>query len=418
MKKGRSRTWVRRCYLAFVFCAFASWVYTLFQIFGVNHDKNRSIKNSKHFLERGSNIPLPQNSIRLHELQELVRLDHIPETKGQKFFLTICVITFDRPKSLKRLLNSLLQAKYFDHSVDLTFSIDTANQKDSNKTEKVLELAHGVRWPYGKKKIRRRQRHGGLVTAVIESWYPVYDNEFYLFAEDDIELSPLWYEWASAAIEKYRIRSKFLKFSGSIAGISLYTNRLLETVWPYQIRHIRDITNSTAVLYQLPCSWGGIYFPEHWKMFREYALLRSNAVKNVLLEHSTTNGWEKSWVKYMHELLYLQSWTLLYPNFPDEMSFATNHIEPGVHIDKKRSVKDREKYTVPLLDSGNNGLVTSNQFPHLSEIPIFDMFLRRHTFRSIQLLVRRVMHRKSIVCKEGKRDCLSKIIKFVQRREL
>ena len=118
----------------------------------------------------------------------------------------------------------------------------------------------------------------------------------------------------------------------------------------------------------------------------------------------------------MHELLYLQSWTLLYPNFPGEMSFATNHIEPGVHIDKKRSVADRKKYTVPLFDAGNNNLVNLKYFPDLSEIPIFDMFLRRHTFGSIQLLVRRVLHRKNIVCKEGKRDCLSKIIKFVQRQ--
>ena len=139
MKDGRNRKWARRWCLAFVFCAFALWVYNLFQILGMNHDKNRSIKNSRDFLEDRLNIPLPQNNIPLYDLQKLVHLDHIPETTAQNFFLTICVITFDRPQSLKRLLNSLLQAQYFDHSVDLLFSIDTANGKDSKETEKVLE---------------------------------------------------------------------------------------------------------------------------------------------------------------------------------------------------------------------------------------------------------------------------------------
>jgi hypothetical protein len=352
------------------------------------------------------------NDISLYSLQEKLKLDHIPETSTQKYFVTICIITFDRPKSLKRLLDSLLSANYYQHSVDLMFSIDTKDGKDSLATKEVQNFAHRFRWPYGKKIIRRRQRHGGLVTAVIESWYPMYDNEFYLFAEDDIELSPAWYQWAMLAIGKYRFDSKYLKFSGTIAGISLYTNRLLETVWPYQIRHIRDMTNSSAILYQLPCSWGGIYFPEHWKIFREYALLRSKVVNNILLEHSTTNGWTNSWVKFMHELMYLKSWTLLYPNFPSEESFATNHIEPGVHIDKERSLKDKGKYTVPLFTAERSELRFFKILPKLSDIPIFDMFLRRHTFHSFGLLVRRILHRKNILCKSGQLNCVDKVMEF------
>ena len=387
-------------------------MYVLRQMVSLLFKTKAIVKSSTRSANRISNVQLPTNDISLYNLQQKVKLDHIPETSTQKFFVTICIITFDRPESLKRLLDSLVLANYFLHSVDLLFSIDTRDGVDSLATKEVQNLARQFRWPYGKKKIRRRQRHGGLVTAVMESWYPMYDNEFYLFAEDDIELSPLWYQWAIATINKYRISHKFLKFSGTIAGISLYTNRLLETVWPYQIRHIRDVTNSSAILYQLPCSWGGIYFPEHWKIFREFAFLRSNDVNNILLEHSTTNGWTKSWVKFMHELMYLKSWTLLYPNFPGEESFATNHIEPGVHIDKKRSMEDKGKYTVPLLTNERGKLNFGKILPHLSDIPIFDMFLRRHTFHSFGLLVRRVLHRKNILCKSDQLKCLDKLIEF------
>ena len=48
--------------------------------------------------------------------------------------------------------------------------------------------------------------------------------------------------------------------------------------------------------------------------------------------YSATNGWSTSWKKFLIELCFLRGWVVLYPNFYNQTSFSTNHLEPGEHI--------------------------------------------------------------------------------------
>lgn len=51
---------------------------------------------------------------------------------------------------------------------------------------------------------------------------------------------------------------------------------------------------------------------------------------------SYTNGWSGSWVKWYYEMAYLKGWYMVYPNFPNERSFSTNHADVGVHVSSEQ----------------------------------------------------------------------------------
>ncbi len=59
-------------------------------------------------------------------------------------------------------------------------------------------------WPHGSTFVHHRIVHGGLLVAVVESWYPHGNHSYGLVLEDDIELSPLWYAWVKMTLLKYR----------------------------------------------------------------------------------------------------------------------------------------------------------------------------------------------------------------------
>ena len=122
-------------------------------------------------------------------------------------------------------------------------------------------------------------------------------------------------------------------------------------------------------LQQLPCSWGALFFPQPWHAFHSYMRRRMldeapaviipksgepsarclrteddasactstffrwirilTLTLTLTLTSAATNGWKTSWKKFLIELSYLEGYVVLYPNFPNQSSFSTNHLEPG-----------------------------------------------------------------------------------------
>ncbi len=65
---------------------------------------------------------------------------------------------------------------------------------------------------------------------------------------------------------------------------------------------------------------------------------------------SASNDWDLSWKRMYIEWLYLTKNVVLYPNFRNQTSFSTNHLEAGVHIGTPGSLVHRpQDYTVPLF---------------------------------------------------------------------
>ena len=110
----------------------------------------------------------------------------------------ISIITNNRPHSLLRLLRSLENARYFGDTLDLRLNMEESADPITK------QLAADLRWEHGTVFLHHRIAHGGLLTAVLESWYPRSNDSYGLILEDDIEVSPLFYAWLKLALLRYR----------------------------------------------------------------------------------------------------------------------------------------------------------------------------------------------------------------------
>lgn len=112
--------------------------------------------------------------------------------------IDLVVITNDRPASLERLLQSIQSAVYFGDGLSLQVNVEQTAD-DSTKAQ-----VHSLSWRHGPLVIRHRVLLGGLLPAVVESWYPSSNNSYAVLLEDDVELSPMFYAWVKMTILRYR----------------------------------------------------------------------------------------------------------------------------------------------------------------------------------------------------------------------
>nr|CAD1820861.1 unnamed protein product [Ananas comosus var. bracteatus] len=302
-----------------------------------------------------------------------------------KMRISVNVITQNRAASLGRLLRSLQNAYYLGDEVPLSFNMD------SGVDEATLKAVGSLRWAHGPKVVRRRIIQGGLIRAVSESWYPADDDDFGLLLEDDIEVSPYYYLWIKYALLSYRYDPA--ASLPELSSVSLYTPRLVEVVkerprWN-ATDFFRKIHPNTPYLHQLPCSWGAVFFPEHWREFYAYMSARftEDAKQNpVQIPKSRTNGWQASWKKFLIDMMYLRGYVALYPNFPDQASFSTNHMEPGAHISAKDNALShrREDFEVPLVRHDFARLLPAGKMPPASKLPVLNLFNQPVSLRALK----------------------------------
>ena len=67
-----------------------------------------------------------------------------------------------------------------------------------------LKVVEDFKWLHGSISIHHRIIHGGLLPAVVESWYPSSNDSYAVILEDDVELSPLFYAWLKMCLLTYR----------------------------------------------------------------------------------------------------------------------------------------------------------------------------------------------------------------------
>ncbi|KAL6911319.1 hypothetical protein ACP4OV_000124 [Aristida adscensionis] len=289
--------------------------------------------------------------------------------------ISVNIITQNRVKSLNRLLASLRGAYYLGDEVPISFNMD------SRVDAATLRAVSAFEWPHGPKTLRRRIIQGGLIRAVSESWYPASDDDYGLLLEDDIEVSPFYYLWVKYALLAYRYDPGVSL--PELSSISLYTPRLVEVVkerpkWN-ATAFFRKVHPNTPYLHQLPCSWGAVFFPKHWREFYAYMAARftEDAKSNpVQIPRSRTNGWQASWKKFLIDMMYLRGYVSLYPNFPNQSSFSTNHMEPGAHISAKGNVlrHDKNDFEVPLVAGDFAPLLPAGRMPPASKLPVLNLF--------------------------------------------
>ncbi|CAN8072239.1 unnamed protein product [Agarophyton chilense] len=253
------------------------------------------------------------------------------------------VITMDREKSLKRLLNSLELANYGEDHVDLDIWID--RPKDGNIHEGVLQVSREVNWNHGTKFIHKRIVNAGLYQQWIYTWNITEETtEFAVILEDDLEVSPAFYQWLRVARAAY----------AQDADVGAFTLQR-PTLRPKQIKGVASgvlkiPVEHTVFKYKLLGTWGFAPQRDQWVEFRNWFEEKRARNENPYVKGLMTTDWYKSqevdgfaptmwsqwWIKFVEEKGYFT----VTANLPDGTTLAANWREAGLHYSKTKPRTD------------------------------------------------------------------------------
>jgi len=222
----------------------------------------------------------------------------------------IVVAAYNRAASLSRLLASLSNA-FYTKNTKLIISIDKSNNDD------VLEIASEFLWQHGEKEIIAHKKNLGLRKHILKCGDLTNLYESVVILEDDLYVSPYFYQYASHAINYYQDEK-------SVAGVSLYSNSFNHTA---QLPFTPLLDGHDIYFMQLAASWGQAWTRSQWGLFKawydqEPILIDIKDIPKNILEWPET-----SWLKYFNAYLILKNKFFVFPR----QSFTTNFSDTGTH---------------------------------------------------------------------------------------
>ena len=236
---------------------------------------------------------------------------------------TIVVIAYNRPESLTRLLRSLTTAHLPDNiKVRLVISIDGGGDA------KTIEVARGFLWAHGDKVVIERDQNLGLKEHVLQCGDISQDYGSVILLEDDLVVSRAFYDFTCQALAYYAADER-------IAGISLYSQRLNETVGCI----FEPVNNGCSVfLSRMPSSWGQAFTASQWRLFRDWLKNREIFSDSSEIPNNIRQWPESSWKKFFCDyMIHSQRW-FIYPY----VSYTTNFGDVGRHHARKSTIAQVE----------------------------------------------------------------------------
>ena len=227
--------------------------------------------------------------------------------------IAVVVVTYNRKNSLMRLLNSLSKA-YYNDEVSLIISID------KSKTDEVELFADQYEWTFGPKIVKKHEENLGLKKHILSvgNWLDEYDAIIVL--EDDLVVSPSYYQFAKQAVEKYSDDSH-------IAGISLYSFSInYQNGLPFE--PIKD--ENDVYFMQCAMSWGQVWMKKAWHRFIEWYSKNESFTISPSIPSALYKFGDKSWLKYHTRYCIENESFFVFPY----TSFSTNFSEQGTNHHK------------------------------------------------------------------------------------
>lgn len=229
--------------------------------------------------------------------------------------IAIIVITYNRPDSLKRILDSINHAVYPPQNIPLIISIDYSN---SMNHDNVVDIANRFEWKYGSKEVINHQSNLGLKKHIITCGNLSDQYDAIIMLEDDIFVSPQYYNYAEQMLIKYKSESY-------ISGISLYKHEKNPNI----SQPFSPIKNQYDVFFiQYAQSWGQCWSKEMWSSFYCWYETHQEWDPTDLRIPSFVRNWPaSSWLKYFIKYTILTDKYFVYPY----TSLSTNFGDSGTH---------------------------------------------------------------------------------------
>jgi hypothetical protein len=272
-------------------------------------------------------------------------------SKNHRNFVII-VLGMNRFASMERLLHSLQKSEYGHHTVDIILCFDRPNDASTSirtwyQQVEALHSALANTWKHGTVSMTVANESMGLRQAWLQAWNPILsiDNNnnstttqhdqtqqpspprFIIF-EDDIEVSPLWYQWIQGAHDAYETRS-------DLAGISLQR----QTLVPLKSAANNKIpdNNGQPFLYRLVGSIGYSPKASAWRDFVDFAECALATDLDVSVPGLITSDWYNQlnkrtmWTQLFIYFCHHQQLSTLYMFPPHNLALAAHWREKGEH---------------------------------------------------------------------------------------
>ncbi len=236
----------------------------------------------------------------------------------------IVVIGYDRADSLRRLLGSISEAEYPSDDITLLISLDRSGKAEVEQT------ARNFIWKHGEKKVIVREKRMGLKAHILSCGNYADEYGSIIMLEDDLYVSPDYYNFASAALTH-------TAKDPQAGGVSLYNHRFnVFARLPFEA--VDDGYDNWY--FQFASSWGQAWTAEQWDGFRDWQEMHDGEDLHDPGMPSDIAEWgDSSWLKYAIRYLVDTDKYFLYPR----ISETTNFADAGEHA--RDSVTDLQ---VPL----------------------------------------------------------------------
>lgn len=240
----------------------------------------------------------------------------------------IVVVAYNRPDSLQRLLYSLSTAIYQTTDIKLIISIDKSNNTS------VYDCAENFNWQHGLKTIIKHNSHLGLKQHILSCGDLSIEHDSVIILEDDLLVSPYFYEYATKAADFYSNDTQ-------VAGISLYNYQVSESSF-YAFKAIDD--GSDVYFMQVASSWGQLWTKQQWESFKTWLAKNPELTDASALPSYLFNWGKHSWKKHFIHYLIDHNKFFVFP----KLSLSTNFEEEGTNSSTKNV------FHVPLQSGRQN----------------------------------------------------------------
>lgn len=234
--------------------------------------------------------------------------------------ISIVVVAYNRPESLKRLLISLSKVNYMNDTVRLYISIDK-DEKNIILHKKVVEIAKKFKWNFGEKIVNVEKNNLGLKKHILQCGNLTEKFENIIVLEDDLVVSPMMYIYAKQVLDYY-------KDDNRIAGYGLYSfqRNPINNLPFYPLNEACDI-----YFMQYACSWGQMWTKGQWKEFDYWYKNTNNEDFSSMKIPPNIKLWgEKSWLKYYIKYVIETNKFFVYP----QVGLTSNFTDKGIHNTK------------------------------------------------------------------------------------
>ena len=227
--------------------------------------------------------------------------------------LAVVVVAYSRPKETRRLIDSIVRARFDEDTVDLILSIDKSHcQQD------VYDACADVVWKHGEYKMIMREQRMGLRPHILSCGEMTEHYDGVILLEDDLTVAPDFYRYAKAALDYYDDDDR-------IAQIALYSYAVNEFVSRpfYPAKNQYDV-----YAMQVTQSWGQCWSRRMWMAFKESQYYSCPTIAPRDKIPANVNRWkETSWKKNFTNYIADSDKYVIYPY----CSYTTNHSVAGEH---------------------------------------------------------------------------------------